>query len=200
MICGDCGTNMTVQKTTKRSGEYRYLRCRACPSGGYGAPNPDEIYSKLVDEVLAALGHEPVQVREYAPGAAARQEMKELKDSIAYYMKELAPGGRFTKTRFTQERAGETLDDLIDQLATIDLETTKDRWVNVPNGNTFRSRWEECGVEALAADLLRGGVKCEIKRTKVKGVRAPEVDMRLVIPTDVRERLIIKQDPFAEAG
>ncbi len=199
VICADCETNMTVQKTTRESGEYRYLRCRACRSGGRGAPNPDEIYSKLVDDVLSVLGHEPVQVREYAQGTDVRQEMQRLQDSIAYYMKELAPGGRFTKTLFTQGRAEETLDDLIDQLKAIDTETAADRWVNVHNGKTFRSRWEEGGIEAMAADLLRIGVKCMIKRTKVKGVRAPKVDMKLVIPTDVRERLLVKQDPFTEA-
>ncbi|MFI5693537.1 recombinase family protein [Kribbella sp. NPDC051586] len=145
MICADCETNMTVQKTTKNAREYRYLRCGACRSGGRGAPNPDEIYGELVDEVLVVFGHEPVQIREYAQGAEA--------------------GGA--------------------------------HWVNVHDGQTFRARWEAGGMDLMTADLLRIGVKCKVRRTAVKGVRAPAVQVELVIPTDVRERLIIKRDSFA---
>jgi DNA invertase Pin-like site-specific DNA recombinase len=147
VICADCETNMTVQKTTKKSREYRYLRCGGCRSGGRGAPNPDEIYSTLVDEAIAALGHEPVQVREY----------------------------------------------------TQDSEAAVGRWVNVNDGGTFRSRWEEGGTDAMAADLLRIGARFMVKRTTVTGIRAPEVQVELVIPEDVRERLIIKRDPFPQA-
>jgi hypothetical protein len=111
----------------------------------------------------------------------------------------LEPGGRFTKTRFTKEQAEKTLDDLIKQLETIAPESTKDRWVAVHNGKTFRNHWEEGGMEAMAADLLRVGVQCVIKRTKVKGVRAPRIHMKLRIPKDVRDRLVLKQDDFAEA-
>ncbi|MFD8720688.1 hypothetical protein ACFV2H_22540 [Streptomyces sp. NPDC059629] len=39
---------------------------------------------------------------------------------------------------------------------------------------------------------------CKITRTKVKGVRAPHIHMELMIPRDVRERLIIKADDFAK--
>jgi hypothetical protein len=147
LICADCSTSMTVQKTTKKSVEYRYLRCRACRSGGTGAPNPDEIYGKLVAEVLAVLGDEPVRVREFARGTDA----------------------------------------------------AADRWIHVHDGETFRTRWAAGGKDAMAADLLRIGMKCKVKRTTVKGVRAPQVHLELVIPTDVRERLIIKQDAFSEA-
>lgn len=108
------------------------------------------------------------------------------------------PEGRFTKTRFTKEKAEKTLNDMIKQLAAIDPESTNDGWVAVHNGKTFRGRWEEGGMEAMAADLLRIGVKCKIKRTKVKGVRAPHIRMWLMIPKDVRERLILKQDDFAK--
>lgn len=147
IVCADCGTNMTVQKTTKKSREYRYLRCGGCRSGGHGAPNPDEIYSKLAAEVFAVLGNEPVQVREYAQG----------------------------------------------------LEGEGGRWVSVHDGETFRSRWEDGGSDVMAADLLRIGVKYKVKRTTVKGVRAPAVQLELVIPNDVCERLIIKRDSFAWA-
>lgn len=199
LICHDCGTNMTVQKTSSKGRAYEYLRCGKCKGGGQGAPNPNEIYSKLVEDVLTVLGDEPVMTREYRQGAEARKEQKRLEESISYYMTGLEPEGRFTKTRFTREKAEKTLDDLIKQLEAIDPESTKDRWVAVHNGRSFRERWEEGGMEAMGADLHRVGVKCTIKRTKVKGLRAPHIHMKLMIPKDVRDRLILKEDDFAEA-
>jgi DNA invertase Pin-like site-specific DNA recombinase len=199
LLCYDCGANMMVQKTTHKGRAYEYLRCGKCKSGGHGAPNPHLIYSKFVEDVLKVLGDDPVMVREYRQGAEARKEQKRLEESISYYMTGLEPEGRFTKTRFTREQAEKTMDDLIKQLEAIDPESTKDRWVAVHNGKSFRERWEEGGMEAMGADLLRVGVKCTIKRTKVKGVRAPRIHMKLMIPKDVRDRLILKEDDFAEA-
>jgi DNA invertase Pin-like site-specific DNA recombinase len=199
LICHDCTTNMTVQKTMIKDRTYAYLRCRECKGGGRGAPNPEEVYNKLVDDVLKVLGDEPVMTREYRQGAEARKEQQRLEQSISYYMTGLAPEGRFTKTRFTKEQAEKTLDDLIKQLEAVDPESTMDRWVAVHNGKTFRARWQEGGMEAMASDLLRVGVKCKIQRTKVQGVRAPHIHMKLMIPKDVRDRLILKEDDFAEA-
>ncbi|WP_107123119.1 recombinase family protein [Streptomyces caeruleatus] len=199
LICQDCDTNMTVQKTSNKGRSYAYLRCGKCRSGGQGAPNPEEVYSRLVNDVLKVLGDEPVMTREYRQGAEARKEQQQLEESVSYYMTGLEPGGRFTKTRFTKEKAEKTLDDLIKKLEAMDPESTKDRWVAVHNGKSFRAHWEEGGMEAMATDLLRVGVKCKIKRTKVKGVRAPSIRMKLMIPKDVRKRLILKEDDFAEA-
>ncbi|MGI5140054.1 recombinase family protein [Streptomyces sp. CA-106110] len=199
LICHDCGTNMRVKKTTYNGRAYTYLRCNECKSGGQGAPNPDGIYRRLVDDVLKVLGDEPVMTREYRQGADARKEQKRLEESVSYYMTGLEPGGRFTKTRFTKEQAEKTLDDLIKQLDAMDPDSTKDRWVAVHNGKSFRARWEEGGMEAMAADLHRIGVKCKIKRTRVEGVRAPRIHMKLLIPRDVRNRLILKEDDFADA-
>ncbi|MER6468635.1 recombinase family protein [Streptomyces collinus] len=199
LICHDCSSNMTVQRTRVSGRSYLYLRCGKCKAGGHGAPNPDEIYGQLVNDVLRVLGDEPVMTREYRQGADARKELQRMEQSISYYMTGLEPGGRFTKTRFTKEKAEKTLDGLIKQLEAIDPESTKDRWVAVHNGKTFRQHWEEGGMEAMSADLLRVGVKCVIKRSKVKGVRAPHIHMKLMIPRDVRDRLILKGDDFAEA-
>ncbi|MFJ2188103.1 recombinase family protein [Kitasatospora sp. NPDC087861] len=196
-ICADCKTNMTVQRNRVKDRMYAYLRCQGCKAGGLGSPNPDAINAKLVSDVLSVLGDEPVQVREYARGAEARAKVAQLEESVAYYMKELEPGGRFSKTRFTREQAEETLDKLIAELGEIDPATTEDRWVNVANGKTFRQTWEEGGIEAMSADLLRVGVRCEVTRTKIKGQRAPEVKLRLMIPKDYRDRLVIKEDHFA---
>lgn len=199
LLCADCKTNMTVQITNNTYGTYQYLRCRHCKSGGLGAPDPERIYKRLVEDVLKVLGDFPVQVRQYAEGAEARKEIKRLQDSIALYMKELEPGGRYTKTRFTKEQAEATLDKLIGELEAIDPETARDRWVNVHGGKTFREHWQEGGMEAMSADLYRVGIRCEVTRTKVPKVRAPKVHLRLLIPKDVRERLVIREDDFAQA-
>ncbi|MFF4815309.1 recombinase family protein [Kitasatospora sp. NPDC001309] len=198
LICFDCRSNMTVKRGENAYGPYAYLRCQKCKSGGYGAPNPEIIYAKVVLDVLSVLGDEPVQVREYARGAEARAQVTQLEESVAYYMKELEPGGRYTKTRFTREQAEATLDKLITELGEIDPETTEDRWLNVANGKTFQQHWEEGGMEAMAADLLRVGVQCEVTRIKVKGQRAPEVKLKLMVPKNYRDRLVIKGDDFAD--
>ncbi|MFI9646146.1 recombinase family protein [Streptomyces sp. NPDC052040] len=199
LICHDCRSNMTVQRNRVKDRNYMYLRCGKCKAGGHGAPNPYEIYSKLVEDILRVLGDEPVMTREYRQGVEARKEQQRLEQSISYYMTGLEPGGRFTKTRFTKEQAEKTLDDLIKQLEAIDPKSTKDRWVAVHNGKSFRTHWEEGGMDAMAADLLRVGVKCVVKRTRVRGVRAPHIHLKLMIPKDVRDRLIVKEDDFAEA-
>ncbi|MFJ3881819.1 recombinase family protein [Streptomyces sp. NPDC090077] len=68
LVCSDCGTNMVAQRTRSASRTYEYLRCRACRGGGRGAPDPRVVYSRVMEEVLSALGDEPVQVREYVDG------------------------------------------------------------------------------------------------------------------------------------
>jgi DNA invertase Pin-like site-specific DNA recombinase len=118
LSCADCKTNMTVQITKNDFGTYQYLRCRNCKSGGLGAPNPNQVYERLVEDVLKVLGDFPVQVRQYAEGAKVRREIKRLQESIALYMKELEPGGRYTRTRFAEGQAEATLDKLIGELET----------------------------------------------------------------------------------
>lgn len=49
-------------------------------------------------------------------------------------------------------------------------------------------------MEAMTADLYRVGIRCEVTRT-----RMPKVHLRLLIPKDVGERLVIREDDFAEA-
>ncbi|QAY17731.1 serine integrase [Streptomyces phage Asten] len=196
--CVNCETNMIVHHTRNKHGDYAYLRCQGCKSGGYGSPNPTEVYDRLVEQVLAVLGDFPVETREYARGEEMRKELKRLEESIAYYMKELEPGGRYTKTRFTQDQAEGTLDKLIAELEAIDPESAKDRWVYVAGGKTFREHWEQGGMEAMSLDLLRAGIKVQVTRTKVPKVRAPEVHLKLMIPKDVRQRLVIRPDDFGD--
>jgi len=194
--CADCESNMTVQVSNKKEGTYAYMRCQQCKSGGLGAPHPQGVYDALVEQVLALMGDMPVEVREYARGEEARKEAERLEQSIAYYMKELEPGGRYTKTRFTQQQAEATMDKLIAELEAIDPESTQDRWVYVAAGKTFREHWEEGGADAMGSDLLRVGVECLVKRTKVPGVRAPKVELDLRVPRDVRDRLRMRPDEF----
>jgi DNA invertase Pin-like site-specific DNA recombinase len=195
--CADCMTNMTVHHTRNKHGEYAYLRCQNCQSGGLGAPHPQAVYDALVAKVLARIGDLPVMRREYARGEEMRKEVARLEESISYYMTGLEPGGRLTKTRFTREQAEQTLDKLIAELEAIDPETTQDRWTEVAGGKTFREHWEEGGMDAMASDLVRVGVVCTVKRTKIPKVRAPKVELDLIYPTDIRERLLIREDSFA---
>ncbi|MGW7196038.1 recombinase family protein [Streptomyces chryseus] len=159
LVCAACGTNMTVHRTTVRQRKYAYLRCRNCPSGGLGAPDPEAVYRSLADEVVAVLGAEPVRVREYAPGVADR-------------------------TRRTEWEG-------------LKGEAAQGRWIQVRNGDTFRDHWKRGGRGVMADDLRRAGITCEVSRHKKPRVRAPEVRLKLTIPEDAIERLVIKTDVFA---
>jgi DNA invertase Pin-like site-specific DNA recombinase len=196
--CVECQTNMIVHHTRNKHGEYAYLRCQGCQSGGLGSPHPQAVYDALVQRVLDSIGDLPVMKREYARGEETRKEVARLEASIAYYMAGLEPGGRYTKTRFTREQAEQTMDSLIAELEAIDPDTTKDRWTEVAGGVTFREHWEQGGIDAMANDLLRVGVVCEVAREKIPKVRAPKVTLRLKVPEDVRERLLVREDSFAD--
>ncbi len=195
LICVDCKKNMTVQNSQNKHGSYKYLRCRVCK--GLGGIDPNPVYERMVLDVLTVLGDVEVQVREYARGAEARAKVKELEESIKYYMEGLEPGGRYSRSQFTRDQAEDSLDRLITELNTIGPETTEDRWVNVANGMTFRQHWEEGGMEAMTADLNRVGVKCEVTRTRIPDQKEPQVHLRLLIPADVKNRLILREDDFA---
>ncbi|MFD3683409.1 hypothetical protein ACFWTE_01130 [Nocardiopsis sp. NPDC058631] len=198
MKCVDCATNTIVHHTRNKHGDYAYLRCQGRKSGGLGFPDPGAVYEALVQQVLSVLGDSPVETREYARGEENRKEVKRLEEAIAYYMKGLEPGGRYTRTRFTQEQAESTLTQMIAELEAVDPESTKDRWVYVKGGGTFRQHREEGGMDAMAQDLMRAGITCEVTRIKVPKKRAPKVHLKLKIPKDVRQRLIVKNDDFAE--
>jgi len=114
--------------------------------------------------------------------------VKRLEEAIAYYMKGLEPGGRYTKTRFTQEQAEKTLDKLTDELSGFDPRRRRTDGTLIHNGKTFREAWESGGIEVMAEDLRRVGITCEVTRTKAKGVRAPSVHLRLKIPRDVTRK------------
>ncbi|WP_418957038.1 recombinase family protein [Streptomyces tritici] len=200
LVCADCSTHMTVQRTTSNGRSYAYLRCGKCRGGGRGAPDPQSVFDDLAEKVLQALGDIPVQVRDYAPGAEARGEGARLEASIAAYRTGLEPGGGpHSGSRFARERARRALDDLTGELNAIAPETTQDRWVLFHDGKTFRERWEAGGSEAMAEDLRRAGVTCEVRRTKIKGVRAPSLHLSLRIPDEVRDRLVVRGDAF-DAG
>nr|WP_134006366.1 recombinase family protein [Streptomyces sp. 846.5] len=198
LVCADCGTNMTVHRNRVKERTYEYLRCQNCPSGGLGAPDPEAVYGQLINAVTAALGAEPVRIREYAPGMEGRNRRSALEDAVKHYMSELEPGGRYARTTFTREQAEWCLEKLITELENLDLEATQDRWLQVPSGDTFRHRWERSDRETMTGDLRRAGVICQVSRHKVPKVRAPEVRLALAIPDDVSDRLVIKKDPFTD--
>lgn len=193
--CDTCESGMTVQNFTNKSGRYSYLRCQKCPSGGLGAPNPDAVYASLATTVLNTLGDRQVERREYARGEA--REAETLQEQILYYMRELAPGGRYARTSFTLKQGQETYDRLVAQYEAMDPDLLEDRWVYVSTGETFRQRWDEGGIDGMADDLVRAGIDCLVTRTKVPGARAPQVSLRLRLPEDVQDRLLLREDEFA---
>lgn len=188
ICCRTCGGNYTVRTSTSRGIRYKYLRCRAC--GGKGI-KPDDLYEGLVEAVLEELGDHPVEYREYARGAEMRAQLRQIEESIKYYMEGLAPGGRFARGGFVQETAEETLNSLLHQMEEIDPESAKDRWVLTHGGKTYREQWEAGGVEAMATDLVRAGIKFEVGHTE-----DGQAEADLLIPEDVRERLAIREDAF----
>ncbi|MFA7766143.1 hypothetical protein [Streptomyces sp. NRRL S-448] len=108
----------------------------------------------------------------------------------------LEPGGRYTRTSFTRQQAEQALERLITELEGLDPQTAQDRWLQTSSGGTFRERWDQEDRETMAGDLRRAGITCSVTRHKVPGVRAPEVGLKLIIPTDAKERLVIKRDAF----
>lgn len=203
--CADCGTNMTVKQSTHRptannrlktTKTYAYLRCQNCPTGGLGAPDPGAIYEAVQAKVLSVLGDMPVERRECARGEEMRKRVADLEQRIAFYMEGLEPGGRFTRTEFTRTQSESALDKLIAELESIDKSTTEDRWIKVAGGKTWREHWEAGGLDAMAADRVRVGITVEVTRTKVPRQRAPKVGLRLTVPPDYAERLVLKHDAF----
>lgn len=189
IVCHRCGGNYTKRTNHMRGKKYFYLRCRTCKSAG---ENPEQVYGALVETVLEELGDHPVEYREYARGEEMRKRLREVEASIEHYMKELAPGGRFAVGGFVQETAEKTFNSLVAEMAAIDPESTKDRWVLTHGGKTYRDQWETGGVEEMTTDLLRAGIKFAIRRTE-EGETVGE----LLIPEDVKERLAIREDQFA---
>ncbi|WP_405788870.1 recombinase family protein [Streptomyces sp. NBC_00029] len=198
LVCADCGTHMTAHRSRGKVRTYEYLRCRRCPSGGLGAPDPQSVYSRLAGEVMSVLGAEPVRVREYAPGADGRDRRRTVENTIADYMTGLEPGGWYSRTPFTRRRAEQSLERLITKLQGLDPDTAQDRWLQTSSGGTFRERWEQADGETMAGDLRRVGITCSVSRHRLPGVRAPEVGLKLIIPADARERLVIKRDAFSD--
>lgn len=200
LYCADCGQTMREQRQLTTSRRYVYLRCTGCQAGGHGIPNPSEtVYDQIALKVLDLLGDLPVQEREYAKGEEARAQIRDLQERVAYYMKGLEPGGRFTKTRFAEDQATTALNAAIEELEKIDPSSAEDRWVYRGTGRTFRQHWEEGGMEAMADDLQRSGVECVVTRARVPGVRAPKVTVQLRIPQDIRDRLIVRPSDFDRA-
>lgn len=116
LVCAECGTRMTAQRTRSGNGKcYEYLRCRACPGGGQGAPGPDAVYAELVAHVLSAFGDEPVRIREYTRGRWVR-----------------TPTGETFRRRWASGGPGTMRADLLRAGVTCKVTRTKVRRVRAP--------------------------------------------------------------------
>ncbi|MFJ9034743.1 hypothetical protein ACIRQP_41225 [Streptomyces sp. NPDC102274] len=167
----------------------------------FTVPNPEQIYGALVETVLEELGNQPVEYREYARGEGVRKRLREVETGLAHYMSELAPGGKFAVGGFVQETAEKTFNSLMTEMAGIDPDSAKDRWVLTHGGRTYREQWETGGGEEMTDDLLRAGIKFAIRRvtqTNSDGEEVQETVGELLIPDDVKERLAIREDQFVQ--
>jgi DNA invertase Pin-like site-specific DNA recombinase len=191
--CGNCGANMYkhVSKRKRPDGSerlYPKLRCSSYTKEPCGAPvfDPEEMYGALADTVLDQLGDFEVVHREYARGAENLARVNELQASIKHYMDGLAPGGSFAVGGFIQKQAQEALQKLGAELETIDPETTQDRWHYKTMGVTYREHWSKVGTDQMEKDLVRGGITFLVYRDHCD----------LLIPDDVKQRLVVKDDYF----
>ncbi|WP_037872709.1 recombinase family protein [Streptomyces sp. PsTaAH-124] len=178
-------TNAYQTLSTGEVKEYRYLRCPKCRKPSFGMADPPFLYRNLIESVISALGSYEVVQREYARGDENRRERKRLEDSISYYMTGLEPGGKFDKAGFIKDKAEETLESLMTDLAKFDPESTEDRWIYQSTGKTYAQHWNEGGIEAMEKDLLTAGITFEMEKDE-----NGEVVGQLVIPHDVKERLV----------
>ncbi|MGI5531553.1 hypothetical protein ACQEVX_30495 [Streptomyces syringium] len=191
--CGNCGANKYkhVSKRTLKDGsirQYPKLRCSSYTTEPCGAPvyDPDEMYGALAETVLDQLGDFEVVHRQYARGAENLARVNELQASIRHYMEGLTPGGAFAVGGFIQRQAEEALQKFGVELGKIDPESTKDRWTYKSMGVTYRDHWKKLGTDQMEKDLLRAGISFVVY---------PE-HCDLLIPDDVKSRLVVKKDYF----
>ncbi|QKW48846.1 recombinase family protein [Streptomyces buecherae] len=191
--CGVCGANMYKHVTAKKRKDgsvrrHARLRCSSYTKEPCGAPtyDPDEMYGALAGTALDQLGGFEVVHRAYARGAENLARATELQASIKHYMDGLAPGGSFAVGGFIQKQAQEALQKLGAELEAIDPESTKDRWIYKSLGLTYSQHWSQLGADQMEKDLLRAGITFVVHQEQCD----------LLIPDDVKSRLIVKDDYF----
>lgn len=194
--CGRCGGNwyLSQKSWTLRDGTKKTeprLRCSSFVSGhACGMPafhEPSKVFSLIKDTILEDIGDYEVVHREYAKGSENLARKTELETSIKHYMKELEPGGRFHGTGFMEQQAMETLTGLNNELKQIDPDSVSDRWVYESKGMTYRAHWDTEGRIKMENDLRRAGITFVIQEDGYGD---------LLIPEDVKERLVVRKDYF----
>lgn len=193
-----CGLNVTLHTVKRKEKTYEYLRCvsdslKSCGQGFPGV-SPRAVYETITDAILTDLGKYQVVERRYVRGQEEAKRARNLQDTISHYMKELAPGGQFSKGEFLQRMAEQNLAEASQQLEAIDPATLEDRWEYKQIGETFAARWDREGQAAMERDLFNAGVTVEIF---VNPDADDPVTLNVNIPKDVEERLIMKPNAFA---
>ncbi|OKH95438.1 recombinase family protein [Streptomyces uncialis] len=195
--CGFCGAveNMYqhITKKKRKDGTYRIsgnkMRCQSATKLGIcGGPtfDPEDTYGALTSTVLDQIGAMEVIHREYARGSENLMKKKELEASIKYHMKELAPGGSYSVGGFIESEARRTLASIGDQLSRIDPVSLEDRWIYASKGVTYQQHWEREGLHQMESDLIRAGITFVMYEDRAE----------LLIPEDVKQRLVVKDDYF----
>ncbi|MET8183980.1 recombinase family protein [Streptomyces sp. NPDC005336] len=197
---GRCGMNVTLHVVKRPNNTYEYLRCSSdsvndCGEG-FSAVSPRAVYETITDTVLTELGQYEVVERHYVRGQEEVTRAKHLQDTIAHYMKGLAPGGQFSEGGFLKKMAEENLANASQELESIDPTTLVDRWEYKRLGRTFAERWRSGGLDVMQEDLINAGVTIEIR---VDPTAHPDENLTLNvnIPKDVEKRLVMKPDAFA---
>ncbi|MFD8088939.1 recombinase family protein [Streptomyces malaysiensis] len=192
--CGKCGENMYqhVVKRKRQDGSVYTNDALRCASktkddcGGPRFPKSELTYSALTDTVLEQIGDYEVVHRQYSRGAENLARVTELQASIKHYMEGLEPGGMYADAGFMTKQATETLKKMGAELAAIDPETTEDRWEYKSKGVTYREHWSSVGLKQMEEDLVRAGITFVLYEGRAE----------LLIPDDVKQRLVMKDDYF----
>ncbi|MGW2864244.1 recombinase family protein [Streptomyces sp. NPDC001205] len=195
--CGYCMGNMIYQANKKKDKKgnvtriLEYIRCfstvsKPCehrPSG-----KPAEVYGSLVAAVLDEIGDYEVVERVYHKGEETAKRRKDLEESIRFYVAGLAPGGQFNVGGFLQKTAEDALQKINAELAGLPEEASTDHWKYKQLEGTYRQRWLMGDTEQMEEDLRRGGIQFLIYDDYAK----------LMIPEDVKKRLVLRDSYFSE--
>ncbi|MFF4529267.1 recombinase family protein [Streptomyces sp. NPDC001407] len=198
LICPDCTRSIVAARFRKLAADGNpkptLLRCTGCKKKPM--PKAEEIYAEVIKRTLAAIGTWEVQERIYYKADKIREEAKLLQEQVAYYVSGLEPGGLLTRTEPIKVMSEERLNTLMMKLENLPPEALRDRWEVKGTGRTYSEEYAERGIEGLEEALERGGIKVHLHREYGANRNEKIIKMKVLLPKDLRSRLVIKPNPF----
>ncbi|MFI9202604.1 recombinase family protein [Streptomyces sp. NPDC053048] len=198
LICPDCNRSIVAARFRKLAADGNpkptLVRCTGCK--GKPMPHAEEIYSEVVRQILEKIGGYEVEERIYYKADKIREEAKLLHEQVSYYVSGLEPGGLLTRTEPIKLMSEERLKTLMMKLENLPPEALKDRWEVRGTGRSYAEEYKKRGVEGLEEALERGGVKIHLHREYGADRSEKIIRMKVLIPKDIRSRLVIKPNPF----